>query len=143
MSCGAGGRGIARPESRRHGSDCAEPACAGRRGDGRSRARPTPPSSTSANPAAPSNSLPKLPETEVVGEPNPASGPATPGGPGEPGEGHSILDGTIFSSPPAKGYDAESSTTGSLINVPVIDLPATVSIVPQAVIADQQVIDYR
>ncbi len=104
----------------------------------------TPPGSTAVKPAGPNAATPKLPETEVVGESSPSSGPATPGEPGGsggPGEDRSILAGTIFSSPPANGYDAESSTTGSLINVPAIDLPATVNVVPQAVLADQQVIN--
>ncbi len=86
------------------------------------------PSSGSAGTSSP----PRLPETEVIGQPN-----APTAAPSEPGNG-SILNGTIFQSPPANGYDAESATTGSLINVPLIDLPATVSVVPQAVLQDQQ-----
>ena len=96
-----------------------------------------PPGPAATAPARPSASLPTLPETEVVGEKTPAGGPPAPP---EPNEGRSVLEGTIFSSPPANGYDAESATTGSLINVPAIDLPATVSVVPQAVLADQQVL---
>ena len=87
--------------------------------------------------SAGTSSPPRLPETEVIGQPNaPAPVAESP----EPGNG-SILDGTIFQSPPAKGYNAESSTTGSLINVAAIDMPATVSVVPQAVLQDQQVLN--
>lgn len=51
-----------------------------------------------------------------------------------------ILDGTIFDSPPTVGYLADSSTTGSIINVPDIDLPATVNVIPRAVLDDQIVL---
>ncbi len=82
------------------------------------------------------NSPPQLPETEVIGQ---QSAPAAAAEPSGPGDG-SLLNGSMFQSPPAQGYAADSSTAGTLINVPQIDIPATVSVVPQAVIADQQVI---
>ena len=89
-----------------------------------------------ANRDADASTPPRLPETEVIGQqPTPAA--AEPSA----AENGSILNGTMFQSPPAKGYDAESATTGSLVNVPVLDLPATVSVVPQAVLQDQQVLD--
>ena len=81
------------------------------------------------------DSTPRLPETEVIGR---RDAPAT-GEPSGPGNG-SILNGTIFQSPPANGYSADSSTAGTLIDVPQRDVPATVSVVPQAVLQDQQVI---
>jgi iron complex outermembrane receptor protein len=48
-----------------------------------------------------------------------------------------ILDGTIFTSPEVIGYRAESSTTGTIIDIPDADLPATVNVIPRDVIDDQ------
>ena len=77
--------------------------------------------------------IPRLPETEVVGQAVPT--------PSEAAQGHSILEGTIFASPTAEGYNADSSTAGTLIDVPNFDVPATVSVVPQQLITDQQAIE--
>jgi len=82
------------------------------------------------------------PETEVIGRPQglpTAALTAAPIGPGGPGT-ISVFDGTMFQSPPARGYAADSSTVGTLINVPQVDVPATVTVVPQAVLSDQQVL---
>jgi iron complex outermembrane receptor protein len=46
----------------------------------------------------------------------------------------------MFWSPPVLGYAAPSSTVGSIIDVPQIDLPATVTVVPPAILDDQQVL---
>jgi iron complex outermembrane receptor protein len=74
---------------------------------------------------------PVLPETEVE-----ATQPAT-ASIVDDGLTGTILDGTIFDSPPAIGYWAESSTTGSIINVPDADLPLTVNVIPRDVLDDQ------
>ena len=90
-----------------------------------------------------------MPETEVVGQ-QPGAAPAGNGG-GEgggagqgngnaPGQGGSILQGGIFSSPKAQGYNAESSTAGSLIDVPNMDIPGSISVVPEQLREDQQAI---
>jgi iron complex outermembrane receptor protein len=77
---------------------------------------------------------PVIPETEVEASP-PVAAPA-----GDDFYPPSILGGTIFDSPPTFGYLAESSTTGSIINVPDADLPATVNVIPRAVLDDQIVL---
>lgn len=84
--------------------------------------------------------LPRLPETEVVGRPPGVASEGNGGGEGNgtggngngngngtsgnaPGQGGSILQGGVFSSPKAEGYNAQSSTAGSLVDVPNLDLP--------------------
>ena len=84
-------------------------------------------------PAGSQEEIPRLPETEVIGQAAPLPSDAAPG--------RSILEGTIFSSPAAEGYSADSSTTGTLIDVPNLDVPATVSVVPEQLITDQQAIE--
>ena len=57
-------------------------------------------------------------------------------------QGGSILDGSLFDSPPTQGqgYRADSSTAGSIIDVPEADLPLTVNVVPRDVLDDQVVL---
>ncbi|MBI1347375.1 TonB-dependent siderophore receptor [bacterium] len=49
-----------------------------------------------------------------------------------------ILESTIFGSPKADGYRASSSTAATFVDVPDIELPASVSTVTRDVIIDQQ-----
>lgn len=85
---------------------------------------------------------PTLPETRVEAQP-----PATPAMPEnfappvDAGLTGTILDGTIFSNLPVEGYRATTNTTGALIAIPDIQLPATVSTVTRDVMNDQ--IDLR
>ncbi len=90
------------------------------------------------------------PGPEVVGRPQPvasAGGSAAPAGPSEPGAAF-VFDGTsfqcpcppMFQSPPVQGYAAESATVGTIVDAPLIDVPASVTIVPPAVLDDQQVL---
>jgi iron complex outermembrane receptor protein len=94
---------------------------------------------------------PTLPETVVEGNPKPSAQPTNPFVPEQPSPqpspaepspessaGPPILQDNTFASPPADGYRADSSTTGTRINLPDINIPATVSVVPQQAIADQQ-----
>lgn len=74
---------------------------------------------------------PVLPETRVVAEPPVAEFVPDDGLTG------TILDGTIFMNPPALGYGASTSTTGSIIAIPDADLPLTVSPITRAVLDDQ------
>lgn len=92
------------------------------------------PGSAGGGKQAAEQELPQLPETEVIGQP-PAAEPGPPG----PGEGgpRSVLEGTAFSSPPATGYQADSSTSGTMIDVPNISVPATVDVVTEDVRRDQ------
>ncbi len=111
--------------------------------------------------AAQGKELPRLPETEVIGRPpgaatdsngggegnglggnSPGNGPGNGEGRGgsgnAPGQGGSILQGGVFSSPKAEGYNAQSSTAGSLVDVPNLDLPSSVDVIPEDLRRDQQ-----
>src|SRR5262245_53535117 len=96
-------------------------------------------------PAVAQEPIPKLPATKVEAQPAPgeATTPTAPF-PGDfppaPSNVAPISAGGIFASPPTDGYRAESSTTGTIFNVPNIDYPGAVSVVPGAVIADQQIL---
>ncbi|QDU99062.1 TonB-dependent siderophore receptor [Lignipirellula cremea] len=57
-------------------------------------------------------------------------------------QGGNILTDSVFSSPPATGYRAESSTTGSIINIPDADLPATVNVITRDLLDDQNVLRF-
>lgn len=87
-------------------------------------------------PAATTPETPTLPPTDVVGEQQ-GQGPATNYQPGPVPDG-SILAGTLFTGPPIDGYYTSGSTTGSWINIPDIELPATVSTITPDEIRDQQ-----
>lgn len=81
---------------------------------------------------------PVLPDTEVEATPE-ADAPLTFDG--EP-VFDPIVDGYRFRSPEVFGYRAGSSTAGTIIDVPDIDIPATVNVVPDAVIHDQQALRF-
>jgi iron complex outermembrane receptor protein len=95
--------------------------------------------------APPAPLPPTLPETVVEGNPKPSAPPTNPFTPEpasaepspESNAGPPILQDNTFASPPADGYRADSSTTGTRINLPDINIPATVSVVPQQAIQDQ------
>jgi len=93
--------------------------------------------------------LPKLPATKIEGQPSPTTDPqpSTPGDfpnpndfpqPGVGGGIPGVGQGGLFASPAADGYRAPSSTTGTIVNVPNISFPGTVSVVPSSLINDQQ-----
>ena len=83
--------------------------------------------------------LPRLPETEVVGQqPGTSTAPAGNGEGTGAGRGGSILQGGIFSSPKVEGYNADSSTAGSLVDVPNLDLPSSIDVIPEQLRQDQQ-----
>jgi iron complex outermembrane receptor protein len=104
-------------------------------------------------PSAPRTPLPVLPETEVMAEPQGGQQPQ-----GVPAAAQpqfvppaqttneypipSILQGTIFSSDPTTGYNADNSTVGSIINSPNLTYPGTINTVTSQVIRDQQVINF-
>jgi iron complex outermembrane receptor protein len=67
-------------------------------------------------------------------------GPDTGAGAGTPAPGAPLSAGGIFASPPATGYNAPSATTGTIVNVPQLDFPGVVSVVPSAVIRDQDIL---
>ncbi len=59
-------------------------------------------------------------------------------GTGNHGQSDSILQGSIFASPNAKGYNADSSTAGTLIDVPNLDVPSSIDVITEDVRQDQQ-----
>jgi iron complex outermembrane receptor protein len=106
-------------------------------------------------PSVQGKELPRLPETEVVGRPPGVASEGNGGGEGNgtggngngngngtsgnaPGQGGSILQGGVFSSPKAEGYNAQSSTAGSLVDVPNLDLPSSIDVIPEDLRQDQQ-----
>ncbi len=74
------------------------------------------------------------PSQAPAGPATPSTGPSS-GGPVGPLPASA---GGVFASPPAVGYDAHSSTSGTLIDVPNIDVPGTVDVVPEELRMDQQ-----
>ena len=86
-----------------------------------------------------SKDLPRLPETEVIGrQPGAATAPAGNGEGNGAGRGGSVLDGGIFASPKAEGYRADTSTAGSLVDVPNLDVPGSIDVIPEDLRQDQQ-----
>ncbi len=84
---------------------------------------------------------PTLPETNVTAEQQQGSPQGmTQSPPADTSflQGGSALDGTIFTSQPVTGYLAEETTTGTLINIPDLGLPATVNAITHDTIIDQQ-----
>ena len=85
---------------------------------------------------------PTLPEVEVQASPLPTVSPDAV----FPPTGFTqtavppptILDSTIFRSAPADGYLAPSSTAATFVDVPDLELPASVTTITQDVIHDQQ-----
>ncbi len=91
----------------------------------------------------PADPEPTLPEVKVEATPLPTTtspdsvfnnSNLTP----TPGTPPSITQNSIFGSPPPQGYRAPTSTTGTIVNVPDIQLPASVSVVTSEVLHDQQ-----
>ncbi|MCE9603524.1 MAG: TonB-dependent siderophore receptor [Planctomycetia bacterium] len=97
--------------------------------------QPTPPVAT---PTQPGNTVPRLPETEVVAEP-PAPNLTPNFQPFQPTP--SILTANAFQPGGVAGYQATSSTTGSLIDMPKILYPGSVDTITQQMRHDQQIIN--
>ncbi len=84
------------------------------------------------------NDLPVLPEVEVQAEPEAPD--ALPPLIDLPTTADIFQDGYRFGSPRTETYFAPSSTTGSIIDLPDADIPATVNVIPEALMRDQQVL---
>jgi len=104
-----------------------------------------PPPSAAVVPAQAKDDQPKpptLPPTKVEGVPKTpaAEQPAPPQPPFTPPTlgTNPLSSGGVFGSPTADGYRAGSATSGTKINVPLIDYPGSIGVVPQDVIRDQQ-----
>jgi iron complex outermembrane receptor protein len=92
---------------------------------------------------------PKVDETRVEGvrrptppaEPPPAPPPLTPPAPlPEPPAPPLPPAGSEFTSAPADGYRATSATTGTRIDLPLLQTPASVNVVTRELLRDQQII---
>ncbi|MCL4201695.1 MAG: TonB-dependent siderophore receptor [Pirellulaceae bacterium] len=85
---------------------------------------------------------PSVPETVVEADALPPSDTDLGFEPAfaEPGIS-SLLERSMFSSPAAIGYRAESTTTGTLIDVPEFQLPLTVDALTPATIREQQILN--
>ncbi|HEY2414957.1 MAG TPA: TonB-dependent siderophore receptor [Pirellulaceae bacterium] len=87
----------------------------------------------SAQETQPPGEVPTLPPVRIEGnQPTP-----TYFQPEDTGLTGTILDGTIFSNAPAQGYRAPTSVTGTIIAIPDVSNPATVSTITRAMINDQ------
>jgi iron complex outermembrane recepter protein len=85
--------------------------------------------------------LPVLPKTTVEATPTPSTTPPEPTPPQPPSEGptlgNPITNGGVFGSPSVQGYKADSATSGTKVDMPLIDYPGTLSVIPIDVIRDQ------
>ncbi|HWA96988.1 MAG TPA: TonB-dependent receptor plug domain-containing protein, partial [Pirellulales bacterium] len=86
----------------------------------------------------PGDTTPTLPETNVVAEPTAPAPPQVP----NPDQIRipSVLQGTVFQAPPVNGYNAETSTVGTMVNMPKQYFPGTIDTVTRDVINNQQVL---
>jgi iron complex outermembrane receptor protein len=97
------------------------------------------------DPPAGQTQVPTLPETRIVAEPLPTTAPEAVFPP--PGDADptalpplTFTQSTIFGTPPVRGYLAPDTTTGTLIAVPEVELPASVSTVTSDIVHDQQIL---
>jgi iron complex outermembrane receptor protein len=94
--------------------------------------------------------LPKLPPTKVEADPKtpptlqpPVEPPPAPQTPSTPSPSapsipaNPLTNGGIFGSPNVQGYKADSATSGTKIDTPLINYPGTISVIPRDVIQDQ------
>ncbi len=93
--------------------------------------------------------VPEVPERIVEAEqeqtaPQPAENPFPPNPNPYPTPAPlaSVLQGSIFDSPNVRGYLAESSTTGTLINIDNIASPLSVDVITRDLIQDQQALNF-
>jgi iron complex outermembrane recepter protein len=79
--------------------------------------------------------LPVIPPTKVEATPT----PPTLGPPVEtPEPGNPLSNGGVFGSAIVQGYKANSATSGTKVDMPLIDYPGTLSVIPRDLIQDQQ-----
>jgi iron complex outermembrane receptor protein len=91
-------------------------------------------------PTPPTN-IPTLPETRVTADPlTPPEAVFAPPGDFDPTPlpPFTINQSTIFGTRPTQGYLAPETTTGTLIAIPDLQLPASVAAVTQDIVRDQQ-----
>jgi iron complex outermembrane receptor protein len=79
---------------------------------------------------------PALPDVNVIAEP-----PIVPPTVNNPNPVPPIMRGTVYSSPPVNGYNAPSSTVGTIFNTPNVLFPGTINSVTRDTLRDQQVLN--
>lgn len=87
---------------------------------------------------------PTIPETRV--EANPPMLPETDVPAIGFGDGYAldpVVEGTRTSSPLVRGYAAGSATTGTIIDIPDADNPATVNVITRDMMRDQQILQFK
>jgi iron complex outermembrane receptor protein len=93
-------------------------------------------------PAQTAAPVPTLPNVNVQADPVPTTSPddvfLSEGFTPTPLPPSTILQNSIFGTQPVQGYSAPTSTTATFVNVPDLELPASVSTVTRDVIRDQQ-----
>jgi len=93
---------------------------------------------------AESAETPTLPNVEVQATPLPTTSPdavfQSGGFEPTPLPPPTILQSSVFGAPSAEGYFAPTSTTATFVNVPDLELPASVSVVTQNMVRDQQLL---
>ncbi len=87
--------------------------------------------------APPDPAIPVLPPTIVTGTPE-SGGRGEGTGPAGPAR----FTNSPFDSPPANGYTANRATTGTKIDVPLIDVPASVETITRQVMDDQEAVTF-
>ena len=86
----------------------------------------------------PANQAPTLPETQVIAEPTAPQQPPVFNNPDPLNLPPSVLNGSVFAAQPVQGYNADSSNVGSIVNIPTLQFPGTVSTVTSDMRRDQQ-----
>jgi iron complex outermembrane recepter protein len=80
--------------------------------------------------------LKTLPPTKVEATPTPPTLQAPVEA--SPPTGNPLSSGGVFGSPAVQGYRADSASSGTKVDSPLIDYPGTISVIPRDLIQDQQ-----
>lgn len=91
-----------------------------------------------AQEAAEAPAPPQLPPVDVIGEQPTEAAPPVDFSNEQPYD--PFQNGFMFGAGVVEGYRAPTSTTGSILNMPDADIPATVNVIPSQVLRDQQVL---
>lgn len=104
-----------------------------------------PPAPPVVPPAAGGDSdIPTLEKTVVEAEAPPVAPPTQPPAPAPaptPAAPAASYYNTPFSSGPVRGYDAQTSTSGTFFNAPLIDVPTSIQVLTPDLLADQAIFD--
>ncbi|MBS0208182.1 MAG: TonB-dependent receptor [Planctomycetes bacterium] len=97
---------------------------------------PSPATPAPATPAPATPRVPTLPDVDITAQPPAPGNYANADRMNIP----SILQGTVFASPPVRGYNAQSSTVGTFMDVPQMTFPGSINTITGDVIRDQNVL---